>query len=63
MQECPFAPSPADPIEDGLSLINSMLDFEEEGTREPTLLISAKCKAIIFSLKVWTGKDEKKGCL
>jgi hypothetical protein len=66
LEECtnagmPFAPSPADPIEDGLSLINSMLDFEEEGTREPTLFISAKCKAIIFSLKVWTGKDEKKG--
>jgi hypothetical protein len=24
-------------------------------------LISSACPALIFSLKVWTGKDEKKG--
>jgi hypothetical protein len=66
LEECTYAgmafnPSPADPIEDGLSLINSMLDFDEDGSREPTLFVSSRCKAVIFALKVWTGKDEKKG--
>jgi hypothetical protein len=56
-----FAPSPADPVEEGVSLINSMLDFDEEKKVEPTLFISSQCKALIFSLKVWTGRDEKKG--
>lgn len=57
----PFSPSPADPIEDGLSLINSMLDFDTDEGREPQLFIHEQCKATIFALKVWTGKDEKKG--
>jgi hypothetical protein len=56
-----FAPAPADPIEEGVSLINSMLDFDEATERPPLLRISRECKAIIFSLRVWTGKDERKG--
>jgi hypothetical protein len=65
IEECalldlPFAPAPLDPIEEGVSLINSLLDFEPDG-KEPKLFISSACKAVIFSLKVWTGKDEKLG--
>jgi hypothetical protein len=56
-----FAPSPADPVEEGVSIINSMLDFDEGEGREPTLYISSGCKALNFSLKVWTGKDGKLG--
>ena len=41
-------------------LINSMLDFDDTTGAEPTLFISSQCKALIFSLKVWTGRDEKK---
>lgn len=66
LEECamlgmPFSPSPADPIDEGISLINSMLDFDSEKGTEPSLFISSRCQALIFALKVWTGKDEKKG--
>lgn len=56
-----YAPAPADPIEEGVTLINSMLDFEEGEGRQPKLRISRECKALIFALKIWTGKDERKG--
>ena len=56
-----FAPAPADPIEEGVSLINSMLDFDEQTDRKPQLRISRECRALIFALRVWTGKDERKG--
>jgi hypothetical protein len=48
-------------LEEGVSLINSMLDFDEASGAEPTLFISTQCRALIFALKVWTGKDEKTG--
>ena len=56
-----FSPAPADPVEEGVSLINSMLDSGYESQKEPRLYISRACPALIFGLKVWTGKDEKKG--
>ena len=56
-----FAPAPLDPIEEGIQLINSLLDFEAESGKDPKLYISSDCKAVIFALKVWTGKDEKLG--
>jgi hypothetical protein len=67
LEECavlgmPFSPAPNDTLEEGVSLINSMLDFEPgSGAEEPTLFISSACRALIFALKVWTGKDEKTG--
>ena len=59
-----FHPAPLDPIEEGVQLINSMLDFSEDsegvlGT--PKLLISSECRNLIFALKVWNGKDGKLG--
>lgn len=59
-----FHPAPLDPIEEGVQLINSMLDFaeDEEGIRgEPKLLISSACHNLIFALKVWSGRDGKTG--
>lgn len=57
-----FAPAPLDPVEEGVSLINSKLDFEPGADgKEPKLYLSSECKACIFALKVWTGKDEKLG--
>ena len=56
-----FAPAPLDPIEEGIQLINSLLDHEPDGGREARLYLSEECPATIFALKVWTGKDEKLG--
>jgi len=56
-----FAPAPLDPIDEGISLINSLLDFDSQSGKEAKLYISSECKAVIFALKVWTGKDEKLG--
>jgi hypothetical protein len=59
--EVAFAPAPLDPIDEGVSLINSLLDFDTENGKEAKLYISAECKAVIFALKVWSGRDEKLG--
>jgi len=56
-----FAPAPLDPIDEGISLINSLLDFDDSSGKEAKLYISSECKAVIFALKVWTGKDDKLG--
>jgi hypothetical protein len=56
-----FSPAPADPIEEGVVLINSMLDWDEQTLKAPQLRISSECKALRFSLMQWTGKDERKG--
>jgi hypothetical protein len=66
LEECaalgmPFSPAPNDTLEEGISLINSMLDFDLEKGVGPTLFISSECRALIFALKVWTGKDDKTG--
>jgi len=59
-----FHPAPMDPIEEGVSLINSMFDYEEdtEGLlKSPSLYISECCPNVIFALKIWSGKDGKMG--
>jgi hypothetical protein len=59
--EVAFAPAPLDPIEEGIQLINSLLDHDPETGKEPRLYISSACQACIFALHVWTGRDEKLG--
>ena len=59
--ELAFAPAPLDPIEEGVSLINSLLDHDTGNGKEAKLYISSECKAVIFALRVWTGRDEKLG--
>jgi len=60
-----FMPAPLDPIDEGVSLINSMLDYEdsddEEVARAPLLYISQACQNVIFALKIWCGKDAGHG--
>ena len=60
-----YVPAPTDPINEGISLINSLLDYTEfekpEESSEPHLFISSECLNTIFALKVWTGKDGAHG--
>jgi hypothetical protein len=58
-----FSPAPNDPIEEGVSLINSMLDYDDDprALRPPKLFISEKCENVIFALKVWSGRDGRFG--
>jgi len=37
------------------------LDFDAASDKEARLYISSECKAVIFGLKVWSGRDEKLG--
>jgi hypothetical protein len=57
----PFAPAPNDAIQEGVSLINSMLDYDEASGKAPTLYISEACQNVIFALKIWSGKDGQLG--
>jgi hypothetical protein len=59
--EVPFAPAPLDPIDEGISLINSLLDYDADQNKEAHLYISSECKGVLFALKVYTGRDEKLG--
>jgi hypothetical protein len=71
LEEChalgfPFAPAPKEHIDEGVSLINDLLDFEREETNnelkvKPKLYFSEKCVNTIFAMKVWTGKDQRMG--
>jgi hypothetical protein len=60
-----FQPAPLDPINEGVTLINSLLDYEETedpaNRKEPHLYISSECLNTIFALKIWTGKDGPHG--
>jgi hypothetical protein len=59
MHGMPFSPSPGETQDEGISLINSLLDHERAGQPEPMLYINRECKALIFALKVFTGLDGK----
>jgi hypothetical protein len=56
-----FSPSPGESQDEGVSLINSLLDSHRAGQPEPMLFVSRSCRALVFALKVWTGQDEKRG--
>jgi hypothetical protein len=70
LEEChalgfPFAPAPKEHIDEGVSLINDLLDFERgennEITKRPRLFFSEKCVNTIFAMKLWTGRDGRMG--
>jgi hypothetical protein len=70
LEEChalgfPFAPAPKEHIDEGVSLINDLLDFERgennEITKTAKLFFSEKCVNTIFSMKLWTGRDARMG--
>jgi Terminase large subunit, T4likevirus-type, N-terminal len=61
----PIHPAPYDMIDEGVSLINDLLDYDKlkpiDINNEPRLYVSSDCPAVIFALKEWTGRDGKTG--
>jgi hypothetical protein len=61
----PFSPAPKEHIDEGVSLINNLLDFErgedDKITQAPKLYLSETCGNTIFALKLWTGRDQRFG--
>lgn len=60
-----FEPSSGVRIEEGVTLINDLLDYDEEQPisplNTPRLFVHEDCKNLRFALSVWTGKDQKHG--
>lgn len=60
-----FEPSVGVKIEEGITLINDLLDYnpEEEidALNTPRLFVHEDCKNLRFALSVWTGLDGKRG--
>ena len=59
-------------IEEGTTLVNDLLDYDEEvpigefsprlaRANEPRLFISENCPNTIYALREWTGKDKQHG--
>jgi hypothetical protein len=60
-----FDPAPGEHIDEGVDLINSLLDYDPDkpvdGTNEPRLYVSEECENVIYGLKEWTGADGRHG--
>jgi hypothetical protein len=60
-----FVPAPGEHIDEGVDLINSLLDYDPDkpidSTNEPRLYIASNCKNVIYGMKEWTGADGKHG--
>jgi hypothetical protein len=60
-----FMPTVKEHIDEGISLVNDLLDYERGMSggvsSRPKLLFSSECKNVIFALQVWTGKDGRHG--
>ena len=60
-----FEPSVGVRIEEGITLINDLLDYNEEQPIDclntPRLFVHEDCKNLRFALSVWTGQDGKHG--
>jgi hypothetical protein len=60
-----FIPAPGEHIDEGIDLINSLLDFNQEepvsATNEPGLFVSVDCPNLIYAMKEWTGGDGRHG--
>lgn len=54
-----FTPTPGDDIEEGVQLLQSALDYDDQRPADffncPRLLISSACQNSIYSLTTWTG--------
>lgn len=61
-----FRPSAGIKIEQGVSIINDWIAFDNSqpisAINQPKLFISEKCQNLIYSLREWTGQDGDKGC-
>lgn len=60
-----FEPSIGVRIEEGVTMINDLLDWDETEEMSaincPRLYVHEKCKNVRFALSTWTGKDGKHG--
>ena len=60
-----FLAAPADSIDEGVAMVNSMLHYNNEqpvnALNQPKLYISERCKNTIYALATFTGADGKKG--
>jgi len=60
-----FIPAPGEHIDEGIDLINSLLDYngdeEVSATNEPKLFVSEECPNLIYAMKEWTGQDGRHG--
>ena len=60
-----FEPSVGVKIEEGITMINDLLDYNPEqpidALNTPRLFVHEDCKNLRFALSVWTGTDGKRG--
>ena len=60
-----FVPAPGEHIEEGIDLINSMLDYDQgkpvDALNEPRLFVSSECENTIWAMKEWSGADGRHG--
>jgi phage terminase large subunit-like protein len=60
-----FVPTPGEDIDEGVDLVNSMLDWNRnrpmEAGNEPRLYVERKCENTIYALREWTGRDGRHG--
>jgi len=60
-----FSATPGDTVDEGVSLINSLLDYDPQkpvsALNQPKLFVTEECKNVIYSLREWTGAEGKKG--
>jgi hypothetical protein len=60
-----FSPAPGEHIDEGVDLVNDMLDWDEgkpvDAGNEPRLFVSEQCTNTIWALKEWTGADGRHG--
>jgi hypothetical protein len=60
-----FELTPGDDIDEGVRLINDLLAYDPnrpvDATNCPRLFIARSCINTIFALKIWTGRDGRKG--
>jgi len=60
-----FLGAPADSIDEGVAMVNSLLHYNNEqpvnALNQPRLYISERCKNTIYALSTYTGKDGKTG--
>lgn len=60
-----FIPTPGDNIDEGIDLINDMLDYDVtkpvSATNSPKLYVCDECTNLIYALHEWTGQDGRHG--
>lgn len=60
-----FEPAPGEHLEEGITKINDLLDYDEtqpvDSLNAPRLMVCEECPAIIFALENWTGMDGQHG--